>query len=716
MSRSAAVFLSLLIAVPPAAAQQTVTPARTEVVQLDAVVTDAKGNLVRNLTKADFVILEDGKPQGVSHFVAAIRNPAGRADIVAPQPGEVAGPAAGPGRQVVVLIDDLHLNHVNLVEVKRALRKFLDESLAADDNIAVVTTSRSGGQTSFTQDRAAVGRAIDALKVREAAVMPAMHSRMTPEMAALILRGDSSALNLAGATMASEPGSIYEGNTPQAAVAGPGLSAAAAVGLAGVNEAKSGAIERDAQRQASGILGEALNFSAQTLSVLQDVMQGLARMPGRKLCLLVSDGFLDGSGTRLDRAIDLRLIIDAATRTGTVVYSLDSRGLQSGSDAAVGGVNVPPGLQARVDRQAQELTRATLTTLADQTGGFLVRGTNDLATGLRRMLLDNEAYYLMAYEPANPKRDGRFRKIEVRVPGHPDYTVRTRRGYFAPDDKKTGEATRASASLKTPEQGIDAAAMAAFAAPPAGGFPVQLAAEYFNQPETGAQVLIRARIDLSTVTWQDEGDRRHAAVDVVGGFFDAAGAQVASPFGRRVDLDLPESEVPKALEAGLVYQNQVHVGPGKYEVRLVARDRGKGGTGVARQTLEIPDLGQKTLTLSSLFLAPVGSDAARAAMNAQRRFKSGESVGFQVYVYNAKVDAGQTDAVLQAQIWSQGKAVAASRPEPVQLQLRDGQPVPETNAVTLAGLAPGPYQLRVVVVDRKANNAMAFRTVDFQVE
>ena len=693
------------------------TPARTEVVQLDAVVTDSKGNLVRNLTKEDFEILEDGKKQGVSHFVAAIRNPAGRADLVAPQAGEVAGTAAGPGRQVVVLIDDLHLSHPNLTEVKRALKKFLEESLAGDDNIAVITTSRSGGLTSFTQDRAAIGRVVDALRVRDAAVSPAMHSRMTPEMAALILRGDSSALNLAGATMASEPGNIYESNTPQTAVAGPGLSAAAAVGLAGVNEAKAGAIERDAQRQATGILGEALNFSAQTLSVLREVMQGLARMPGRKLCLLVSDGFLDGAGTRLDRAIDLRLIIDAATRTGTVVYSLDSRGLVSGSDAAVGGVNVPPGLQARVDRQAQELTRATLTTIADQTGGFLVRGTNDLASGLRRMLMDNEAYYLMAYEPANLKRDGRFRKIEVRLPGHPDYTVRTRRGYFAPDDKKSGEATRASASLKTPEQGIDAAAMAAFAAPPAGGgFPVQMAAEYFHQPEMGAQVLVRARIDLSTVTWQEEGDRRRAAVDVVGGFLDAAGAQVGSPFGRRVDLDLPESEVPKALETGLVYQNQVHVAPGRYEVRLVARDRGKGGTGVARQTLEIPDLGQKALTLSSLFLAPVGSDAARATMNAQRRFKSGDSVGFQVYVYNAKADAGQTDAVLQAQIWSQGKAVAASRPEPVQLQQRDGQPVPETNAVTLAGLAPGPYQLRVVVVDRKANNAMAFRTVDFQVE
>lgn len=90
---------------------------------------------------------------------------------------------------------------------------------------------------------------------------------------------------------------------------------------------------------------------------------------------------------RESRSIDLRRVLDAATRSGTVVYTLDSRGLMTGSDAGTTGSSaVLPGLQSRVDRQVEELLRDTLTTLAEGTGGFLVRGTGDLAGGLRRML------------------------------------------------------------------------------------------------------------------------------------------------------------------------------------------------------------------------------------------------------------------------------------------------------------------------------------------
>ena len=78
-------------------------------------------------------------------------------------------------------------------------------------------------------------------------------------------------------------------------------------------------------------------------------------------------------------------------------------------------------------------------------------------------------------------------------------------------------------------------------------------------------------------------------------------------------------------------------------------------------------------------------------------------------------DQGASDVVLQAQIWFGGKTIAASRPRPVALQKRDGTPVPETNEMPLDGLAPGLYELRVVVVDRKAN-ATVFRKVDFTVE
>src|SRR5258708_11889094 len=87
-------------------------------------------------------------------------------------------------------------------------------------------------------------------------------------------------------------------------------------------------------------------------------------------------------------------------------------------------------------RRANEIMRTTLTTIASQTGGFIVSGSNDFVSGLRRMLEDNDAYYLLAYQSTNPRRDGKFRKIDVKVMGHPDYAVRTRKGYLAPHDKR----------------------------------------------------------------------------------------------------------------------------------------------------------------------------------------------------------------------------------------------------------------------------------------
>ena len=110
-----------------------------------------------------------------------------------------------------------------------------------------------------------------------------------------------------------------------------------------------------------------------------------------------------------------------------------------------------------------------------------------------------------------------------------------------------------------------------------------------------------------------------------------------------------------------------------------------------------------------------GNDAPRD-VSARRRFQRGESLYFQIYVYNPAADEkGSRDVVLQAQVWSGGSAIAASKPQPVAFRTRDGVPLPETNEIGLQGLGPGHYDLRVVVVDRKAN-ATVFRKVDFTVE
>jgi hypothetical protein len=483
--------------------------------------------------------------------------------------------------------------------------------------------------------------------------------------------------------------------------------------------------EKESQRLAAPVLAEALHFTSATLLTLDQIVRQLVALPGRKICLLVSDGFYLGRGTDQDRTRDMQRVIDAATRSGAVVYTLDSRGLTGGEwrEAGVRSADAPPGLQQSVGTQSQQLLRENLSALADGTGGFAVKGTNDLESGLRRILADNDAYYLLSYEPTNTKRDGRFRKLEVRLAGHPGLVVRTRKGYYAPDDKAPDRATAATSFYLLDE----AEARAALGSPaPEGGVAVQLAAAYVDLPPVGPQALVGAHVDLERLGWRKEGKRERATLEIVGGVYDAAGQPVGAAFGKKADLDLSADEAKRARARGLEFQQTMPLSPGSYEVRLLARDAERRTLGGARDKIDVPDLASRKLALSSVFLsssAPTGtsakdapSGAALQSVQTRRRFRSTEELAFQVYVYNPVVDEkGASDVVLQAQLRANGQLLAASKPLPVTFQEKDGVPVPQTNGMGLAGLPAGPCELRIVVVDKKAN-ATAFRDVAFTIE
>jgi VWFA-related protein len=710
---------------------------RAEIVRLDAVVTDAQGRPVRDLKETDFEVLEDGEPQHVTNFlfVGPAEGPAA-AGLARERPageGAPPPPGAGPGRFVVIVVDDLHIAANNLEYVKPALRRFVAETVQPGDRVALIPVGSPGGVRQLSSDRTWLEGAIEGLKSRDAFVAPARGSQMTPAQAEMVLRGDPNALRLAARSIIAEPGSVYDGG-PRAAVEGQGAgSAGGAAGVAAVTEAaKERAAEGEARRQAEGILSEAMRFSGATLHTIADVILSVAELPGRKICLVVSDGFLLGTGTRSDQTRAFRSVVDAATRSGTVVYALDSLGLAlTGGDASVAGAAVPPGLQQRVDRASAHLFQETLSSLASDTGGFLVHGTNEPTPGLVRMLADNEAYYLMAYEPTNTKHDGHFRRIEVRVPGRSGLTVRTRAGYFAPDDRKQAARPGAPAPLPVALSATEARA-ALGETLPAKGIPVSLTVDYLDLPPAGPQAIVRARLEVAELPWREAEGRRRADVDVVGGVFDASGALTGPPFTRHVSLDLTPEEQERARQKGLELPPQrMLITPGPRDVRLVVLDAKRAPLGAASEKVDIPDLADGKLALSSVFLsssteasttggegvaAGAGAEETLHDAQARRRFKRGESLYFQVYVYNVAPDeSGPSDVVLQAQIRSNGKLIAASKPQPVTLHQKDGVPLPQSNGMSLEGFDPGYYDLRVVVVDRRAN-ATAFRDVDFTVE
>jgi VWFA-related protein len=716
-------------------AQERLPGARAELVQLDVVVTDGDGQPVRGLTRDDFEVFEDKKAQRLTNFVfveGRLRaSRAGAASVPEPAP-PVAAPAAdaerpmGPGRHLVIVIDDLHIAPGNLEFVKGALRRLVDGFLGPDDFAALLTTSAPAGVRQLSRDAATIRQQITQLGFRQAPSPPAAGTDMTPAQAELILRGDWAARRLAGRRLLDEPGSVLSATSPRAATE-QGASAVAAAGgtVGGTSEGQETVAEREAERQARAVLNDALRDSAATLRAIEEVLRSLAPLPGRKLCLLVSDGFLVGTGTSEERTHDLRAIVDAATRSGAVVYAVDSRGLQGSlADASVAGTAAPAGVQSSVDRQSSQLYRTTLETLSADTGGFLISGTNAFDGGLQRMLAENDSYYLMAYQPSNRKRDGKFRRIDVKLPRHARYVARTRRGYLAPDDSQPGP--RSAALMTTEARGTSEAEARTIldAARGAARLPVHVAADYVELPPAGPLALVRAHVDVAALA-VESGEAGQLAVDIVGGVYDPGGQPIGPVFGRRTQIRA--ADVARARRDGVQWLQRLALPPGRYEIRLAARAGSPAQLGGDSQWVEIPDLEDGALALSGLFLsrgAPEAQDRPGGAgapeelrdVQALRRFGSRDQLYFQIYVYNLRgADEGGADAVLQAQLRQADKLVAASQPQPIRLQRKDGVLLPQTNGMPLEGLPPGRYELRVVVVDKQAG-ATVSRQVDFSIE
>jgi VWFA-related protein len=673
-------------------------PVKTEIVRIDVVVTDKRGLPVSGLTREDFTVLEDGRPQPLVQFEAFSRG------LPVVEQEEPAAPAASPsaaapepevrkGRYVVLAVDDLHIEATNLLRVKKALRRLVEERIGSEDQVALVTTSGNLGLfQQFTTDSMVLDRAISRLSAQQRSGEWEGAPHMSEYQAELIERGDPDALRLAVQEM------LQEGLSQDAEVA-----------------------RLECLARARAIAQESTHHTRVTLDTLHSVMRSLSRVPGRKVIVLVSDGFVLGVGGANTQTFDLRRITDAGTRAGVVIYALDTRGLVAtplfGNAESRTVVFNAPGARELIMRAGENATRDGMNALAADTGGFLIHSSNDLTAGLRRIVQDGETYYLLAYEPTNGTHDGAFRKIEVSLPRRREVKLRTRKGYFAPDDRKPSPPARppdAQTAAREAMERREAEIRTALASlVPLASIPVRLSADFLSAGE-GAQVVVSGHVDVSDVPFERVQDRRVATVEAVAVVYDEAGNVAANLQSERAAMQLTDATYAQAVRVGLDYRKVASLKPGLYQVRLAVREEAGGKLGSAVQWIEVPDLGKGKLTLSSLFF--LKGDEALHEVQAQRRYRRSESLFVQLYAYNPAHDAaGATQLFLQTQVWQRGALRTASPPEALTPRERDGRPLPQTATVKLDPLEPGDYELRVTVTDRLAN-ATAFRRTSFTVD
>lgn len=676
-------------------------------VQIDAVVTDQKGNHVTDLKPEDFELFEDNRRQQITNFsyVTARAAPGG---VTAP-PSAPANPITRPGppvgpvrlrpdqvrRTIALVVDDIGMSFESIGAVKQSLRKFVDEQMQAGDLVAIIRTGAGvGALQQFTADKRQLHAAIERVRFN------------------LMFGGGQGAFR----PMTSAP-----------------FAGAGGLGAQQMTQfISSSAVSREEM------------FTTGTLGTIGLIVNGLKDLPGRKSVVLLSDGFqlLRSSDFRVLEA--MRRLVDAANRASVVVYTIDARGQQTTGLTAADSTafhSLADLTQVSSDRGSHLFeTQGGLNYLANQTGGFFIRNTNNIAEGVGRVLDDQKGYYLIGYIPefssfkaAQGKQA--FHKLSLRVK-RAGLRVRSRTGFYGHTDE---EASPASSGT----QQIVKALTSPFTS---GDINLKLTSLFGHEAKEGSFMRSIMHIDARDISFSEEQDgQRKATIEIVAFTF-ASHGEIVGREARGYNLSVSSDGFQKLLDDGFIYAINVPIKkPGGYQLRIAVRDPRAERVGSASQFIDVPDVGKNRLTLSGLVVSGYDPATARkssvsdqtaqaagantgrveaidpASTPAVRMLKRGTYLDFGFLIYNAQLDSATKKPQLESQLvlLKDGKQVFVGKPLPLVFgEEPDWKHIPSSGRLRLGDdLAPGEYVLQIIVTDKLAREKDRWATqwMDFEI-
>jgi VWFA-related protein len=680
---------------------------KADLVQVRAVVTDKRGQPVSGLKKEDFELLEENRPQEISFFSAEDVGIASNSERNPDSVRSLRAPTENVARTIVLFVDTVHTSFENVDQTKRALRRFVDEQMTDEDLVALITSSGSLGlMEQFTRNRQLLRAGIERLAAWNASTQETL---FTPYLAAEISRGDRRSLFLGMEILRTEE--VMQ------------------------KEVRDELLEPMVKGRANQILAEASNRRRITLATLKGVVERVAEMPGQRMIAIFSEGFtLASYGGGLEPN-DLQAPISRAVRSGVVIYTIAAQGLKplmipASQPGIVSGrrrenpatrveIADPSTTMAASERDVQ----IALGILAKDTGGESFFNTNDLNSRLQKALNDNRIYYAIGYHASNESpTDSRkqFRRISLRVKNHPEYKIRTQRGYQPLEDKTEAVAL-------TPRQKL----VQAMGAPlPVTTIPVAVSADYFERENLAGQAYIQIYIDASALRYRQQEGRYFFDLDTAITIYDVTGKRV------HVSTNVANgSFTPERLEIakrnGYRYTERVALKPGIYQTRIGILETSTEQIGTATAWLEVPDFTKRPLTLSAILLTR-GQDASNPSPKTASQVESlSPAVTQGITIYNPGADldyhlvihtgAGKelrpSDLQIRLEVAQGDRTIyqgqwASVEPRVVE---KDSKGIEIGGSLTLNGIRPGVYELRVAVKSPNSKKPVQ-RVVAFGVE
>jgi len=537
---------------PPAPAQNEEvsshdTPAtfkvRVNLVLVRVVVRDAHGKIVANLKKEDFQLFDNKKPQAISSFTVEspeARTASALASTTAEASSSSADAAGGkavvlPQRFVSMVFDDVHLSMSDAVFVRDSATRFF-EGLAASDRVSLNTTSGQLTQE-FTDDHDKLAKALLGIVPRSLSGQ-SLHECPDVSYYQADLINNKSDLQALDVATEDALQCAYHGDTRM---------------IAGARSL--------AQAAAYRALSQGDNETQYAYRHLEEVTRRLASMPGQRVLVLVSPGFI--SSTLTSEASELA---DRATRANIVINTIDARGLYAPD--IMGDISDPPpnqsyrtsGFKASYRVAAQFAQQDVLAQLADGTGGRFYHNRNDVDEAMREAGAAPAYSYLLGFSPQNLKIDGRFHTLKVALTSKEKFEIQARRGYFAP---KTLMDPAESAKLEIQE--------ALFSQEEIRDLPVEFQTQFFKKDEAQARLAVLTHFDLRGLHFQKALGRNNDELTIVTGIFDENGNFVTG-LSKVVNMKLLDATYTRLSRSGFTVKSSFDVKPGTYLVRLVVRD------------------------------------------------------------------------------------------------------------------------------------------------
>src|SRR5690242_1802393 len=541
---------------PPALPQPSQGQIRvtTELVLVNVVVRDKKGNLVRDLKKEDFTLLEDGKKQEISTFdfqnvdqpltagaaEATVSGSAAEGTVL--RAGKKAAPSldARDRRLMLFFFDFSAMDPEQIDRAVDAAKNFVSNKMQPADLVALVSLATNlHVDLDFTDDRAKLLAALNA----------------------------------------------YTSGQGQ-----------------GFDSGTTGGAEGDAETSGSFTVDDTdyNTFSAdRKLLALQSLMQALGKLNQKKSLIYFSNGI---SQSGVDNQSALRAATAAAVKANVSIYSMVIRGLQAlppggeAQAASLHGQSAYSGASVLNDLNSNASSQETLATLSSDTGGKAFFDSNDFSDVFSQVQKDTSAYYLLGFVSNNPLKDGHYRRLKVAV-NRADLKLEYRSGYYTERDfehlNKADREQQLEDELAAQLSQVDV--------------PLYAGTAYFRQDDSHYYLAVSLVIPGSQIPFVTEKEKDNATIDIIGQVLESN----KFPVGHLRDtVKLAVDSTRQVRRKNVQYNTGFVLAPGSYHLKFVVRENQTGRMGAFEMDVQVPDLRKAPLKMSSVVLSSLRTPAA----------------------------------------------------------------------------------------------------------